>query len=254
MTNTKINQLLLPILFAILLSISGKLSIGKTVNAVFNTILTPVHTPISFLRQNVESQITFIKSLPQIRQQNKSLVLRNAQLLSENEQMKQAVADSKTSVGDTNFKSVLPVRLTGAIGNNAVSSSLPYDKVKRGQPLVYGKILIGTVSEIKGAVINITPLNSEKIETFSIHTQSGQRGQYKYNSNTSQLVDIPSLAPITLGEYVFTEPSELIPGNLIVGKVVKIISGQQEPLQKAQIKLEINFRDLTDGLAIVLEP
>jgi len=254
MTSTKLNLLLLPLLFAILLSTAGKLKIGKAVNSVFYTILTPIHLPVGFLRQATDSQLSFIKNLPKIKEQNKTLLSQNSSLLSENELLKQSLLDSKIVVRDSNFKSVLPVRLTGSIGSNSVSSSLPIDIVKKGQPLVFGKILLGTVADVKGSVINITPLDNDRIEVFSVHTSSGQKGQYKYLGNTPQITDIPSLSPITFGDYVFTEPGELIPGNLIVGKITKIISAQQEPLQKAEIKLETTLRDTSEGLAIILEP
>jgi cell shape-determining protein MreC len=253
MTSTKLNLLLLPLLVSILLSTAGKLKIGKVLDNVFYTILTPIHVPIGLLRQTTDSQISFVRSLPKLRQQNKDLISLNSRLLSENEQLKQSLVDSKTISFTQNFKSVLPVRLTGSIGNNSVSSSLPIDKVKKGQPLVFGKILLGTVADVKGSVINITPLDNDRIEVFAVHTSSGQKGQYKYIGNTPQITDIPSLSPITFGDYVFTEPGELIPGNLIIGKITKIISAQQEPLQKAQIKLETTLRDTSEGLAIILE-
>ena len=254
MTSTKLNLLLLPLLFAILLSTAGKLKIGKTVDNVFYTILTPIHAPIGFLRQIANSQVSFISSFPKVREQNKDLISQNARLLSENEHLKQSMADAKIIVSDSSFKSVLPVRLTGSLGSNSVSSSLPLDKVKIGQPLVFGKILLGTVADIKGSVINITPLDSDRTQILSVHTSSGQKGQFKYLNNTPQITDIPSLSPIAYSDYVFTEPGELIPGNLVVGKIVKIISAQQEPLQKAQIKLETTLRDVPEGLAIILEP
>jgi len=254
MNSTKLNLLLLPLLFAILLSTAGKLKIGKTIDNVFYTILTPIHLPLGFIRQFTNTQISFINSLPRLKEQNKDLVSFNSRLLFENELLKQTLTDSKIIIQDSNFKSILPVRLTGSLGSNFVSSSLPLDKVKPGQPLVFGKILLGTVADIKGSVININPLDSDHLEPFSVHTSSGQKGQYKYLANTPQITDIPSLSPIAYGDYVFTEPGELIPGNLIIGKITKIISAQQEPLQKAQIKLETTLREAPEGLAIILEP
>jgi cell shape-determining protein MreC len=254
MTSSKINLLLLPLLVSILLSTATKLKIGKTIDAVFYTILTPVHLPIGYLRQAAENQTSFLKSLPQLRQQNKNLLSQNAHLLSENEQLKQSFKDSKTINLKSNFKSVLPVHLIGSIGNNSVSSSFPLDKVLPGQPLVLDKILLGTIADIKGSTININPLDSDRTQTFAVHTSSGQKGQYKYINNTPQLTDISNLSPIIIGDYLFTEPSELVPGNLVIGKITKIISNQQEPLQKAQIKLETTLRDSTDGLLIILEP
>lgn len=254
MTSTKLNLLLLPLLVSILLSVGTKLKVGQSVDTVFYTILTPIHAPVGFLRRVVEAKISTIKNLPQLEQNNKNLISQNAQLLFENEQLKQRLGDTQTSSLHTNFKSVLPVRLTGSVGSTSVASSLPLDQVKPGQPLVYGKILLGLVSEVKGQVINITSLDSDRLGTIAVHTNSGQKGQYRYQNNTPQITDIPSLAPIIFGDYVFTEPGELIPGNLVIGKITKIISAQQEPLQKAQIKLDTSLRDVSTGLVILLVP
>lgn len=254
MTNTKINLLILPLLIAILLSTLGKLKISPVIDNVFYTILSPIHFPIGLLHQNVDRQISNIKNIPKLRQQYQNILSQNARLLSENEQLKQSLVDSKTVNLTSNYKSVLPVRLTGSIGSNLVSSSLPLDKIKKGQPLVFGKILLGTVLDTKGSIVNIIPLDNERIGTFAVHTSSNQKGQYRFIDNSPQLTDISSLSPIVIGDYVFTEPSELIPGNLIIGKITKIISAQQEPLQKAEIKLETGLNDVSEGLTIIIQP
>jgi len=254
MVNTKINLLILPLLIAILLSTLGKLKIGPAVNNVFYTVLTPIHFPIGLLRQNIDTQISYIKSIPKLREQYQILLSQNANLLSENEQLKQTLTDSKTIVSVSNFKNIIPVRLSGSIGSNLVTSSLSLEKVKKGQALVFNKILLGIVFEVRGSVINITPLDNEHIGSIAVHTTSGQKGQYKLINNTPQITDISNLTPINIGDYVFTEPSEEIPENLVIGKITKIISNQQEPLQKAQITLESGMENVSKGLAIVILP
>jgi cell shape-determining protein MreC len=254
MTSTKLNLLLLPLLVSILLSVGTKLKIGSSIDSVFYTILSPIHLPVGYLRQVAETQVSFVKSFPTLRLQNKDLISQNAKLLSENELLKQSLADTKTIIKNQNFKSVLPVRLTGSVGSTIVTSSLTLDKVRIGMPLVSGKIILGTVADIKGSVINILPLDSDKTPSLSVHTNSGQKGQYRFQNNTPQITDIPSLSPIAFGDYVFTEASELIPANLVIGKITKIISAQQEPLQKAQVKLETTLRDSPDSLVILLSP
>ena len=253
MTSTKINLLLLPLLLAILLSTATKLRIGKALDSFFYTILIPIHSPIGYIRQFTDKQFSFIKKLPSLNNENISLKSKYAQVLSENELLKQSLADSNTLIPRSDFKSILPVRVTGAIGNNTVSSTLSLEEVKVNQPLVSGKIFLGTVAKVKGSVITINPLNSDRSISFPVHTSSGIKGQFKFSDNTPQISDIPNLSPITVDDYVFTEPGELIPGNLVVGKIKKIISGSQEPLQKAEIILEASLSDSLENLIIVLE-
>lgn len=254
MTGSKLNQLFLPLLFAVLLSISTKTKIGNTVDLIFYTLLLPVHQPVGFFRQITDNKITFIKNLPTLEKENRNLHNLNSRLLSENELLKQSITDSQKLSLKTNFKSVLPVRITGSIGNNTVTSSLPIGDVRHGQPLVSGTILLGTVSEIKGSIINIAPLDVDHAKILSVHTSAGQKGFYKFISNTPQITDIPSLSPLAANDYVFTEPTDQIPGNLVVGKVIRIISAAQEPLQKAEIRLETTLSDNPDNLTIILNP
>ena len=254
MTGSKLNQLFLPLLFAILLSISAKIRIGNTVDLVFYTLLSPIHQPVGFLRQLTEDQMSFIKNLPSLEKENRNLRSQNSRLLTENEQLKQSFSDSQNLNLKTNFKSVLPVRITGSVGNNTVTSSLPLDNVKPGQPLVSGTILLGTVSGIKGSVITIKPLDEDHSDILSVHTSAGQKGFYKFVSNTPQITDIPSLSPLAANDYIFTEPTSQMPANLVIGKVIRIISAAQEPLQKAEIRLETTLSDNPDNLTIILNP
>ena len=251
---SKLNSLFLPFLIAVLLSISIKLRIGPTVDSIFYTLLSPIHQPIGFLRRETDRQVSFIKSLPSLQKENRNLLAQNASLRTENEQLKQSITDTKNPNLKTGYHSVLPVRITGSVGNNTVTSSLSLDKVKAGQPLISGTILLGTVSEIKGTVISINPLDTDHANILSVRTSSGQKGFYKFSSNTPQITDIPSLSPIIVNDYVFTEPTPQIPGNLVIGKITKIISSAQEPLQKAQIHPEITLSDNPENLTIILEP
>jgi cell shape-determining protein MreC len=238
----------------VLLSTVTKLRIGKTVDAVFYSILAPIRLPIGFFRQTTDGQITFIKNLPTLQKENHRLLSENALLLSTNEQLKQSLADTQNPNLKSNFHSVLPVRITGSVGSDTVTSSQSLDAVKPGQPLVSGTILLGTVSSVKGSVINIKPLDEDGADILSVHTSSGQKGFYKFVANTPQITDIPSLSPVITGDYLFTEPTPLIPANLVIGKILKITSGAQEPLQKAEVRLETTLSDNPDNLTLILQP
>lgn len=253
MTSTKINLLILPLLVSILLSTVSKLKIGNNLNQVFYTLLSPIHVPVNLIHRFTTSQVSFIKNIPTLANQNKALTTQNINLLSENENLKELVKDTGNHLV-SNFKSTLPVRLTGSTGDLIVTSSLPLENVSLNQPLVSGKILLGVVSEIKGKVIRITPLNSDHLSPLAVHTGSGQKGQFRYQANNPQLIGVPSTSPIILGDYLFTEATEYLPANLVIGKIDQIISTPQEPFQKARIKLENTLQNSPDNLLLILEP
>jgi len=178
-----------------------------------------------------------------------------AKLLSENEYLKQAIIDNKVTDNLKNsFKAILPVRISGSTGKFIVSSSSPLDQVRPGQPLVSGNVLLGSVLEIKGAAVTITPLDSEKSPSFPIRTASGQKGFYKFINNHSQITDVPSQYPLVLGDFIFSEPGELFPGNLIIGKTIRITTISQDPLQKADIVLYDTLSNNPENLAIITQP
>jgi len=177
-----------------------------------------------------------------------------AKLLSENEYLKQAIVDNKVTNNLKNsFKTIVPARISGSTGKFIVSSSTSLDQVRPGQPLVSGNVLVGTVLEVNGSAVTITPLDSEKSPSFPIRTASGHKGFYKFTDNRSQITDVPSQYPLVLGDFIFSEPGELFPGNLIIGKTTRITTISQEPLQKADIVLYDTLSNNPENLAIVTQ-
>jgi cell shape-determining protein MreC len=251
----KINLLLLPLLFAILLSIASNLAVGKSLDSLFYLVLTPITAPTSKLRLFTESKIGSLKNISVLERESREQKNQIAILLSENEYLKQTIVDKKVIENLRNsFKHIIPVRISGSTGKFIVSSSSPLDLVKPGQPLISGNVLLGTVLEVKGSAVTITPLDSEKSPSFPIRTASGQKGFYKYSDNHAQITDVPSQYPIILGDFIFTEAGELFPGNLIVGKATRITTISQEPLQKAEIVLYDTLSNNPENLAIITQP
>lgn len=255
MTSAKLNSILLPLFFAILLTTVSKLTVGTKVDSFFYTILYPISAPISSLRLFTEKRYLSFKNFSLIEKQNREQKNQIASLISENEYLKQSIVDKKILDNLKNtFKSVIPVRLTGSSGKFVVSSSLPLDNVRPGQPLVSGSVLLGTVKDVKNNTVTITPLSSDKSPAFPVRTSSGQRGLFKFVDNNPQLVDVPSQSPIILGDIVLTEPGDLFPSSLIIGKTSRLLTVSQEPLQKAEISLYDTLDSSPDNLAIITSP
>lgn len=255
MTQTKINLLLLPLFVSILLSTAGKLKVGAKVDSVFSTLLYPITQPISGLRLFTEKKYAYVTHLPVLEKENREQKNQLARLISENEYLKQSIADKKILDSfKSSYSGLVPVRLIGSSDKFVVSSSLPLTNVLPGQPLVSGNILLGTVKEIKKNTATITPLNSDKSPVFPTRTTTGQKGLYKFENNSPQIVDVPSLSPIILGDFVLTEPGDLFPANLIIGKTIRLITISQEPLQKAEISLFDTLDSSPNNLAIITQP
>jgi cell shape-determining protein MreC len=253
--STKLNLLLLPLFVSILLSTASKLKIRPGIDTVFYTMLSPLSIPISRLRLYSKSQYLTLINLPGLEKQNRRQKNQIASLISENEYLKQNLSDQKVLdqlIGV--FRGVLPVRLVGSAGKFIVSSSSSLADVRPGQPLVSGKILLGTVREVKNNIVTITPLSSDKTPIFPVRTTSGQKGLYQYSANSSQIIDIPSQSPLVLGDMVLTEPGEIFPGSLIIGQVSRLLTVSQEPLQRAEVLLYDTLDHSPENLAIITQP
>lgn len=251
MTANKLNSLLLPLLVTILLSTLGKLKIGRTIDNVSYALLSPLQTPVTSLRYFTQNQFSFLVSLPSIYKENRELKNVNSALLSENQNLKNLIQD-KADINSIKlpFQSAVPVRVISNGNQITVTTSLDTSQVEIGQPVVSGSVLIGVVSEIKKPIITINTLMDENFPGIQIKTSLGQSGTYQYSSRTPQMINIPSEDPVSLNDNVFTQAGEKIPANLVIGKITKILTSSQSPLQKAEIKLELDSTKIKDLIII----
>jgi len=229
--------------------------VGGKIDSVFYTALSPISHPVSNLKLFTEKKYSFLKNITQLENQNRAQKNQIATLVSENEFLKQSIADKKILENlKTTYREIVPVHLAGSSGTFAVSSSLPLTGIRPGQPIVSGNVLLGTVKEVLNKIVTIVPLDSEKSPIFPVRTTSGQKGLYKYDGNNPMVVDVPSQSPVVIGDMILTEPSELFPNSLIIGKINHLLTVSQEPLQKAEILLYDTLDNSPENLAIITKP
>lgn len=254
MSSSKLNLLLLPLLIAILFSTLSKLKVGRSIDHFVYGVFTPIQAPISSLKILSNNQFSFLVNMPKIYQENQELKNTNSSLLTENQSLKNLIQDSNSLLSaKTPYKSSLSIRVISNGNQITSTSSLDLSRVSVGQPVISGTTLIGIVSSIKKPIITITPLTDDNFPIIQIKTGLGQTGSYQYSNQTPQVINIPSENPVSLNDNVFTEASDKIPANLVIGKITKILSSAQSPLQKAEIKLNLDSTQLKD-LTIIIEP
>lgn len=254
MSSSKLNLLLLPLLIAVLLSTLSKIKIGRTIDNLTYAIFSPIQTPVSSLKYLTNSQLIFFKNIPGIYQDNQAQKTLISSLQSENQNLKNLIQDKL--ILDTlksPYKATLPIRFINQGNLITATTSLDTSLISIGQPVISGSTLVGIVSSIKKPIITITPLTEESFPNVLIKTGLGQTGSYQYSARTTQIINIPSENPVSLNDVVFTEASEKIPANLVVGKITKILTSSQSPLQKAEIKLDLDPTQIKNPL-IVLQP
>ena len=208
MTYSKLNLLILPLLFSILLATASKLKVGRTVDLFTYAALSPIQIPISSLKHFTDAKISFMKNMPQVYQENQTLKKTNSTLLSENQSLKNLIQDKSILENlKSPYKSTLPIRVV-SIGNQiTATTALDIDQLNIGQPVISGSTIIGVVSTIKKPIITITPLTNDNFSNIQIKTSLGQSGIYQYSARTPQIINIPSENPVSLNDTVFTQAS-----------------------------------------------
>ena len=103
-------------------------------------------------------------------------------------------------------------------------------------PLVQSTNLIGLVQKIESSIIYITPLSNSSV-FFPVQTNQNAQGDYVFQSNLSQMINIPNQNTPGQNNTVFTLPTDQIPEGLIVGQVAQTITKPSDPMQKVEITL-----------------
>ncbi|KKT35493.1 MAG: hypothetical protein UW23_C0015G0005 [Candidatus Collierbacteria bacterium GW2011_GWA1_44_12] len=251
----RVNKLILPLLVSILLSTVGTLKIGRDVNALFGVVFSPITTPTAMARSTLTGSLEFLEDLPRMSLENQELKKEYSALLSENQNLKDAITDQETLKNSSKiFTSTIPIRVISIGKTVTATTSFSTESIKRGQPVVSGTILLGFVDRVSDPIIHIIPLDSESLSRFPVKTGMGQSGIYLFESRTPQIADLPSENPVNLNDSILTLPTELIPANLVLGRTTKIISAPQSPLQKAEIKLDSKLTSKTPDPVIVTQP
>jgi len=253
--NFRISSLLLPLLISVLLSTLSNLYIGRKLNTFFNIALSPITIPTSHTKSLLDETKDLLLDLPHLSRENLELKKINAVLLSENQNLKNAITDQETLKNSSKiFTSTIPIRVVSVGNSITATTSFDTNSIKKGQPVISGAILLGFVDRVSNSIIHITPLDSDNLPRFPIKTVMGQSGIYLFENRSSQIADLPSENPINLNDSILTLPTELIPANLVLGRTTKIISTPQSPLQRAEISLDSKLTTKTPDPVIITKP
>lgn len=244
-----------PLLVSILLFTVGNLKLGIFLNRAVNFIFSPITIPIQSTRVGLQNSLVYLKDLPNTNRQLREQKVLISHLVWENETLKQTLKDTKNQTQLKNsYQKVLPVKISSHAGKIFATSSQSTQEVIAGMPVVSGNILLGLVTDINDSNIGIISLESNLFPAIPIKGVSGPEGVYRYNNGTSQIINVPSQTPIILGDFVLTETSDLIPANLLIGKITKLLTTPQEPIQKGEITIYDNLQNSPDNLVIIVKP
>lgn len=254
MNNSKL-LFLPPLLVSILLFTISNLKLGLFLNNTTALLLSPITKPTLASRLLLNQQTKYLQSLPQVNLQNREQKILIAHLVWENEKLKQILKDTKTEeLLKTNYQKVLPLNITNTTGKIIATSTQSLNQVKPGMPVVLENILLGLVSDISDESLTITTLQDDVFPAISLKSASGPKGVYRHINGSSIMTNVPSQTPLILGDFVLSEATDLIPANLLVGKVTKILTNPQDPIQKGEVTLYETIQHLSDNIVVILKP
>lgn len=243
------------ILISILLFTTSNLKIGKIIYSLLDALLYPFTSSTYKLQSLYQSQIETIKNLPNVNKTNREQKVFISHLISENEHLKQSLADSKIKNDfKNNYQEVLPIKISGRRNKIIATTSQSTENLKPGMPVVNGNILLGIVTNVDENLINIVSLEDDLFPAINLKSSTGPEGVYSHNNSTPKIINVPSQTPIILGDFVLTQPTELIPENLLVGKVSKVVTSPQDPLQKAELTLYDTFSNNPENIIVIIKP
>ncbi len=192
---------------------------------------------ITYLRLQKNNLFDYLIRIPSLSRENADLLGENNLLRIRAKKLADLVVDQDQLkvLGSHTWQSV-PVKLV-SLGNLATYTSLNFANIKPGQPVATGNSLVGLVKSVEPPVIKVIPLTSPDIK-LAIELDTGAKGDLAYKNNQALVTNLDSGTAFNSKTTVFTLPNDLIPGNLLVGQIDKIVSNPANPTQEATLILD----------------
>lgn len=233
----------------VFLDIFQMLSLPK---GVLQQVTIPIQYGLYKSYSNVARQFEFVLQARQSAQENKAKSEQMAQILSENAELRQKLAeaqsflDQKQALSDQTFN-LVPARPIG------LSRFLDIDKgsddgIKAGQAVVFKDNFIGRIKEIdpkKSRVILGSDPDSQ-VSAFSQSDEGKARGILVGEFGSEMVLDkILHEESIKVGDLVYSEGQEVeVPRGLILGQVSEVIQKDNEVFKQAKVKPVFEIGDL----------
>lgn len=219
-------------------------------------LLSYITNPISFgiynTNKNISKQFYFIFAARFASQENKALKEQVGRLLGENASLRKSLAETQSLLSqekhlDPRTYNLLPARPVG-LGRYLKIDKGSANGVKIGQAVVFEDNFIGKVITVSAQTSNIALLTdpNSKVAAFSQNKDGKSKGILLGQFGTELLFDkILHEEKITEGDLVYSEGLEgFLPRGLILGKVIQVLTNENEVFKQAKIQPIFDIRDL----------
>lgn len=234
-------------LFLLILSLSG-LASGLT--STLSYVFSPVTSPALSIRVSLRNTLSDMRSLPSLLRKLKDLERQNQQLTTKVQALPNLERELAVYRENKNkaFR-LTPVRLI-SLNHQATITLSENGLVKPGQPLVSDSTLIGIVATVANHTATVSLL-AEFDGSIPTTLNSLATANFTTKDQMPIITDIDNAVSLSLGDSVFTTGNEVIPPNLLIGKIRKITSIPSDPNQACIIDLSGTIT--SQNLAIIVD-
>lgn len=215
-------------------------------------ITNPIVFSLYRTKQSLSKQLHFILAARFSAQENTALAEQIAQLLSENAQLRQKLAETEVLLSqerslDPKTYNAVPARPIGFDRYLRVDKG-SNDGIFAGQAVVFKDNFIGQVVDVaeKSANIKLLVDPDSKIAAFSFGKNGKAKGILIGQFGSQMLLDkILHEEPIEKGDLVYSEGTEgYLPRGLILGRVLNVKELENEVFKQAEVSPMFDIRDL----------
>ncbi len=243
---------LILIVFSLFFLILDQLKLLSLPKQALGFLTTPIQYGLYSSGQGFGRQFYFIFGARTASQENKAMQDQIAQILSENANLRRKLAETESLLSQERSLDPQTYNLitTRPIGFDRY---LKVDKgtksgVKKDMAAVFKDNYLGQVISVSenGAEIRLVSDPDSKIGSFSLNKDGRAKGVLNGHFGSQMLMDkIFHEEKIEKGDLVYSEGTEeFLPRGLILGRVVKVLSEDNQLFKQAEVEPVFDIRDL----------
>lgn len=253
------SDIFLGVIIGILLVLFSRIGVFQPLYSLFGTILNDFQTTNLSTYQTFQNDWSFFWNLSQVKDENETLRKENLELTSDKALLQKQIDDLNSLLKQQqdfdlkyDLEAVRVVRYldsqTEIIINKGSNS-----KLKIGQPVVFGKNMIGIVNDVLDSSARVVLITAPGIRLPVILIESKTKGFIKGDgANGIILFEVPNDKKILADDQLYTSGNDLgTPYGLIIGKVINIKSNPAKVSQEAEVKSNINFNNLSELFVVI---
>lgn len=250
LTQSKLSIILTVVSLLILLL--DNLGLFKLPKALMQNVTLPIQYGLYKSGHTLLSQFSFVFEARFAYQQNIALKKQLADLLSENSNLRRRLSESQGAIDQQNSLSprtfnLLPARPVG-FGRYLILERGSLDGLREGEVVVFKDNYIGKIKNVtpKSSQVMLLQDPDSKVAVFSQGKGTKAKGILSGQFGSELLMDkILHSENISEGDVVYSEGSEgLLPRGLVIGRVSKVESRENELFQQARVKPALDIPDL----------